>query len=60
MYGTSDLPRGAYHKSQESGRLQVEPYTVPIMTVHTNSDGPVAVITIDRPEVRNAVDRNTA
>lgn len=33
---------------------------MPIMTVHTNSDGPVAVITIDRPEVRNAVDRNTA
>ena len=30
------------------------------MAVHTNSDGPVAVITIDRPEVRNAVDRDTA
>ncbi len=30
------------------------------MTVHTNSDGPVTVITIDRPEVRNAVDRDTA
>ncbi len=30
------------------------------MTVHTTADGPVTVITIDRPEVRNAVDRATA
>jgi enoyl-CoA hydratase len=29
-------------------------------TVHFKTDGPVCVITIDRPEVRNAVDRPTA
>ncbi len=30
------------------------------MTVRTETDGPVTVVTIDRPEVRNAVDRSTA
>ncbi len=30
------------------------------MSVHVDADGPVRVITIDRPEVRNAVDRPTA
>lgn len=30
------------------------------MTVHYEIDGPVAVITIDRPEVANAIDRPTA
>lgn len=30
------------------------------MTVHTESRGPVMIVTIDRPEVRNAVDRPTA
>jgi enoyl-CoA hydratase len=30
------------------------------MTVRTERDGPVLVVTIDRPEVRNAVDRDTA
>ena len=30
------------------------------MTVHYEVEGPVAVVTIDRPEVRNAVDRPTA
>src|SRR5437764_11450235 len=30
------------------------------MTVHFEIDGPVAVVTIDRPESRNAVDRPTA
>jgi enoyl-CoA hydratase len=30
------------------------------MTVHFQPDGPVAVITIDRPEVANAIDRPTA
>jgi enoyl-CoA hydratase len=30
------------------------------MTVHTEHDGPVTVVTIDRPDVRNAVDRPTA
>jgi enoyl-CoA hydratase/carnithine racemase len=30
------------------------------MTVHSDTDGPIAIITIDRPEVRNAVDRPTA
>ncbi len=30
------------------------------MSVHTHLDGPVLVVTIDRPEVRNAVDRPTA
>ena len=30
------------------------------MSVRFESDGPVAVVTIDRPEVRNAVDRPTA
>lgn len=30
------------------------------MTVRTERDGPVLVVTIDRPEVRNAVDRATA
>jgi len=30
------------------------------MSVHYETDGPVAVITLDRPEVRNAVDRPTA
>lgn len=29
-------------------------------TVHTRTDGPVLVVTIDRPEVRNAVDRDAA
>ena len=31
-----------------------------VMTVHVETDGPVAVVTIDRPEVRNAVDGPTA
>jgi enoyl-CoA hydratase/carnithine racemase len=30
------------------------------MTIHYDIDGPVAVVTIDRPEVANAVDRPTA
>ena len=30
------------------------------MTVHYEIEGPVAVVTIDRPEARNAVDRPTA
>lgn len=30
------------------------------MTVHTEQDGPVLVVTIDRPEARNAVDGPTA
>lgn len=30
------------------------------MTVHTEARGPVLIVTIDRPEVRNAVDRPTA
>jgi enoyl-CoA hydratase len=30
------------------------------MSVHTTVDGPVLIVTIDRPEVRNAVDRPTA
>ena len=30
------------------------------MTVSTEDDGPVTIVTIDRPEVRNAVDRPTA
>jgi enoyl-CoA hydratase len=30
------------------------------MTVHTETDGPVMVVTIDRPEARNAVDAPTA
>lgn len=30
------------------------------MTIRTRTDGPVLVVTIDRPEVRNAVDRPTA
>ena len=30
------------------------------MTVHCEIDGPVAVVTIDRPEVANAIDRPTA
>ncbi len=30
------------------------------MTVHTGADGPVGIVTIDRPEVRNAVDGPTA
>ena len=30
------------------------------MTVRTDVDGPVLVVTIDRPEVRNAIDRSTA
>ena len=29
-------------------------------TVHIDHDGRVTVVTIDRPEVRNAVDRTTA
>ena len=29
-------------------------------TVHTESRGPVTIVTLDRPEVRNAVDRPTA
>ena len=29
------------------------------MSVHYEIDGPVAVVTIDRPEVANAVDRPT-
>ncbi len=34
--------------------------TTPSRTVRTETDGPVAVVTIDRPEVRNAVDPATA
>lgn len=30
------------------------------MTVHYETDGPVAIVTLDRPEVRNAVDGPTA
>lgn len=30
------------------------------MTVHVEHDGPVTIVTIDRPAVRNAVDRDTA
>ena len=30
------------------------------LAVHFETDGPVAVVTIDRPEARNAVDRPTA
>ncbi len=30
------------------------------MAVHYETDGPVCIVTIDRPEVRNAVDRATA
>src|ERR1700737_4000271 len=30
------------------------------MAVHAEHDGPVTIVTIDRPEVRNAVDRRTA
>lgn len=30
------------------------------MVVHYETDGPLAIVTIDRPEVRNAVDRGTA
>ncbi len=30
------------------------------MPVHYSTEGPIAVVTIDRPEVRNAVDRATA
>ena len=30
------------------------------MTVHREADGPVLTVTIDRPDVRNAVDRETA
>ncbi|MBK6320009.1 MAG: crotonase/enoyl-CoA hydratase family protein [Dehalococcoidia bacterium] len=30
------------------------------MAVHYETDGPLAIVTIDRPEVRNAVDRETA
>ena len=30
------------------------------MTIHSETDGPVAIITIDRPEVANAIDRPTA
>ena len=30
------------------------------MTVHAEADGPVLVVTIDRPEVANAIDRPTA
>ena len=33
---------------------------VPATTVHVADDGPVRIVTIDRPEVRNAVDRPTA
>ena len=32
----------------------------PMDTIHQQKEGPVTVITIDRPEVRNAVDRSTA
>jgi enoyl-CoA hydratase len=31
-----------------------------LMTVHRDIDGPVLTVTLDRPEVRNAVDRATA
>ena len=30
------------------------------MPVHYETEGPIAIVTIDRPEVRNAVDRATA
>jgi enoyl-CoA hydratase len=34
--------------------------TTPRVSVRVHSDGPVTTVTIDRPEVRNAVDRPTA
>src|SRR6195952_92407 len=34
--------------------------TTPRVSVRVHSDGPVTTITVDRPEVRNAVDRPTA
>jgi enoyl-CoA hydratase len=30
------------------------------MTVHYETDGPLAIVTLDRPEVANAIDRDTA
>ena len=30
------------------------------MSVHYEVEGPIAVVTIDRPEVRNAIDGSTA
>ena len=30
------------------------------MTVHIEKDGPLTIIILSRPEVRNAVDRQTA
>jgi enoyl-CoA hydratase len=30
------------------------------MTIHYDADGLVAIVTIDRPEVANAIDRPTA
>ena len=39
----------------DGGRIACDP-----MTIHYDADGPVAVVTIDRPEVANAVDRPTA
>ncbi len=30
------------------------------MTVHYETDGPVAIVTLDRPDVANAIDRPTA
>jgi enoyl-CoA hydratase len=30
------------------------------MTVHYETDGPVAIVTFDRPDVANAIDRPTA
>ena len=30
------------------------------MTVHYETDGPVAIVTLDRPDVANAIDRATA
>jgi enoyl-CoA hydratase len=30
------------------------------MAIHIETDGPIEIITIDRPEVANAIDRPTA
>ena len=41
-------------------RAYTEPVRIARMTIHYEADGPVAVVTIDRPEVANAIDRPTA
>src|SRR5947199_10559734 len=47
-------------RTGESGQTGGNATRRACMAVHYETDGPVAVITLDRPDVANAIDRPTA